>query len=673
MLRKVLLIDDTLEDRVACRRFLAKDARWHYEYVEAENARQALALVQATPFDCVLLDYALPDADGLALLPHLVGAPDNANVPAVPVVMMTGTGDPTIAVEAMKRGALDYLVKGRFTAEDLQLAVNNAVEKAALLREHRQFVAALQASEARYDALMQASNTVFWRASPQGEWIFGARLWNEFTGQTNEEMTGWGWLAALHPDDREATRLRWQQAQATQTQFQTEFRVRMQDGTYRWFSVGGIPIRNDDGSVREWVGANNDIHERKQAELEREELLARESTARAEAENANRAKDEWLALVSHELRTPLNAMLGYARLLSAHPHDSLPKLVEIINIIKRNGERQNELINDLLDMARLMSGKLHLDIALVDLHTLIDEALATLRPAATARQITLETDLGAVDYLVGDASRLQQVINNLLTNAVKFTPVGGRVTLVLRQTADAVQLSVRDTGEGIAPDFLPYLFDRFSQRDTSRSRRHGGLGLGLALVKHLVELHGGSIKAESAGLGRGATFTVTLPARNAQGRVGSGSASSIEPEEFAAFHNSHSRLLAGLNILVVDDDADALLMLTMVLQSAGAEVQQAASAMQAQALWQRQQFDALVSDIGLPQMDGYELLRRLRELAGGQLACPAVAVTAYANLSERLRALAEGFQMYIAKPIEPEELIAAIASLSGRLGLEAQA
>jgi signal transduction histidine kinase/CheY-like chemotaxis protein len=403
-----------------------------------------------------------------------------------------------------------------------------------------------------------------------------------------------------------------------------------------------------------------EISRRKLAHQEREQLLASERRARADAEEANRTKDEFLAILSHELRTPLNAMLGWVHLLRGGKLDG-PTTARGLDVLERNTRAQARLIDDLLDVSRIVTGKLLVEARPVELADVAAAAVDAVRPAAAARGVSLNVQLDPAGGPVrGDATRLQQVAWNLLSNAVKFTPAGGRVEVRLLRADSHAELVVSDNGQGISSALLPFVFDRFRQGDSSSTRRHGGLGLGLAIVRHLVELHGGAVTAESAGETRGATFRVRLPILTVQ---------SAPPEIRAEKRESAHGAIAGLRVLVVDDEADAREMLGVVLRQAGAEVTTAACAGEALDLLDRMTFDVLVSDIGMPGEDGYELISRLRarpEERGGL--APALALTASARGEDRLRALAAGFQLHTAKPINPGELLAAVEALAGWSG-----
>ena len=408
--------------------------------------------------------------------------------------------------------------------------------------------------------------------------------------------------------------------------------------------------------------------EAREAAEERLRLLESERAARAEAERASELKDEFLATVSHELRTPLGAMLGWTQILQLRPM-SPEELKHGLSAIERNARAQTQLVEDLLDMSRITSGTLRLDVQPLYPVAFIEPAIETVRPAASAKDIRIEPILDpTAGPIAGDVSRLQQIVWNLLSNAIKFTPKGGRVQVRLRRVDSYVEMSVADSGIGIAPEFLPHVFERFRQADGSATRVFGGLGLGLAIVKRLVELHGGSVEAFSEGVGKGACFAVRLPVALIPQSAGWGERTQA-PTSISLPVPMEVVDLSGVRILVTDDDADTREMLARVLTECGAKVQLATSSIEALAIFESQPLDLLVSDIGMPDVDGYELLRRVRRLErerGGRL--PAIALTALARTEDRTRALRAGFLVHIAKPVEPAELIATVASVMGRAG-----
>ncbi|OKH36916.1 hybrid sensor histidine kinase/response regulator [[Phormidium ambiguum] IAM M-71] len=411
-----------------------------------------------------------------------------------------------------------------------------------------------------------------------------------------------------------------------------------------------------------------EIRQRQKAEEERAKLLVQEQTARAEAEKLNRLKDEFISTISHELRTPLNAILGWAHILRTTKVDEA-RMQRALETIERNARSQSQLIDDLLDISRIITGKIRLNVRAVDLWPVIEAAIETVRPAADAKNIRLQSVLDpAAGPVLGDSERLQQIVWNLLSNAVKFTPKDGRVQVCLQRVNSHVEIIVADNGQGISAEFLPYVFDRFRQADNSITRSFGGLGLGLAIVRQLVELHGGTVYAESPGEGQGATFTIKLPLMPVR-------STTIEPERVhpsveGSVPFDNTLRLDGLRILIVDDDADMRDLLSYTLQVCGAQVTNTATAEEAISILTNSSIpqDILISDIGMPNEDGYTLLRRVRALKpeqGGTI--PAIALTAFARTLDRTAALLAGFQSHVAKPVEPAELIAVIANLTGRI------
>ncbi len=432
----------------------------------------------------------------------------------------------------------------------------------------------------------------------------------------------------------------------------------------RWFLLQVSAMRGSNGGA---VISHIDISDRKRAEADREEFLKREQAARKEAEIANRMRDEFLATVSHELRAPLNSILGWGRLLEKGNLNE-PTTEKAINTIVRNAESQNRLIEDLLDVSRIISGKLRLEVITVKPINIVESALETVRPAAEAKGIKLEIKEGVdISHISGDPNRLQQVIWNLLSNAIKFTPNDGRVTLEIERSDDYVELRVKDTGVGIKEEFLPHVFDRFRQADASSIRKFGGLGLGLAIVRHITEMHGGTVEVYSAGEDKGSTFVVKLPLVT--------SPTDDESEKDAsgkstAKNNIPEISLDGLLVLVVDDEEDTRQLLVQSLTFHGATVISADSAENALEEIEEKSPDIMVSDIGMPNEDGYSLIRKVRLLPDEQHRnIPAIALTAFTRAQDRMRALSSGFQNHVSKPVEPDELTTVIASLTGRLNI----
>jgi signal transduction histidine kinase/DNA-binding response OmpR family regulator len=408
---------------------------------------------------------------------------------------------------------------------------------------------------------------------------------------------------------------------------------------------------------------------RKQAEHERARLLIREQAARAEAEAANRNKDEFLATLSHELRTPLTAILGWSHLMRTRGLNDT-EFGRGLETIERNARVQSQLIDDLLDVSRIITGKLQIDQGPVDLAAVIGAAFDSIRPSAEVKAIEFETSLADCTYpVIGDSNRLQQIFWNLFSNAVKFTPSGGHVKVSVALTESRINVAVTDTGIGIEPGFLPFIFDRFRQADGSTTREHGGLGLGLAIVQHLVELHQGKVYVESGGKNLGCTFTISLPISKTDDVEAHGNVETTldESDEVRAF--SASEVLHGIKILVVDDEPDSRDLLTTILTQCGSDVRCSESAADAMLAFKEWDPDLLVSDIGMPNEDGYTLIKKLRELKSKRAReIPAVALTAYATDEDRSQALSAGYQMHVSKPIEPQSFVTCLASVLGRNG-----
>lgn len=441
---------------------------------------------------------------------------------------------------------------------------------------------------------------------------------------------------------------------ADHSDYAIEYRIVDATGSIRWAATKGRAQYTSEGSPIGMLGVVQDITDRKRAEEEREQLLERERIVREQAENANRVKDEFLAILSHELRTPLNPILGWTSLLRSGRLDR-EKTAIALETIERNAKLQTQLIEDLLDISRILQGKLSLEVAAVNLVTTIESAIEAVALAAEAKGIQIKTDFVIPPPAVtGDANRLQQVVWNLLSNAVKFTPANGQVQICLDSANQQARITVADTGKGIAADFLPHVFDYFRQADSSTTRFFGGLGLGLAIARQIVELHGGTIWAESAGEGQGATFTVQIPmaletaAHSTPGHSGL----SLSPQA----------TLAEVCILIVDDEVDTRTLAGYTLEQYGAQVRLAASAAEALKSFEQTPPDLLISDIGMPEMDGYQLIRQIRTSTQGQ-AIPAIALTAYAGESNQQQALTAGFQVHLSKPIEPTSLVQTVLQL----------
>jgi PAS domain S-box-containing protein len=715
--------------------------------------------------------------------------------------------------------------------EGVLLVAFDVTERVTGRRAMEEVTRDLAYSQERYRALLAAVAEVLWETPPSGEFATDQPGWRSFTGQSSEELAGWGWLEVVHPEDREGTVRAWETALKSGSPFQVEYRLRRQDGVYRHMLAHAVPIRDSQGRVLEWQGALRDITRQRQDQAELARLLLREQrhsaqlqglagaalavseadsveqvlrvvteqarevigahqavttvaspegwsqalhlvslsdkyaawrsyeerpdgsgiyswvcrlnlpmrltqqelethpawrgfgqhasrhpplrgwlaaplvardgrnlglvqlsdrcegdfTAEdeavlvqlarmasvaientrlmAETQAANRAKDEFLAVMSHELRTPLTAVLGWTQMLRGARKGDPKALDKGLAVIERNARTLAQLIEDVLDVSRVITGKLTLHRRSVDLVGVVQAAVEVVRTHADQKGVVLGVDVevaGGPALLAGDPARLQQVLWNLLVNAVKFTPAGGRVQVRVQRADRELRVGVKDTGCGIRSEALPHLFERFWQADGSATREHGGLGLGLAIVRHLVELHGGSVRAESAGEGQGSTFTVVLPVPAVLPEP--------EPTEEPAGSEAPAAVrLDGIGVLLVEDAADARELMSMLLRERGAQVRTAASAAEALEAVRVAVPDVLVSDIALPQEDGHSLLRRLRAwVEARDIWVPAIALTAYAGAEDARRAYRAGFQVHLAKPVEPSALVEAVARLAAK-------
>ncbi|MCT7969099.1 PAS domain S-box protein [Laspinema sp. D1] len=745
------------------------------------------------------------------------------------------TGVPRLSPEGNLLGFIGSVI-------DITPLKQGEAERIQLLQLEQAARTQAEASEQYYRFLSEAIPQMVWTALPDGTVDYLSHRWSEYTGFSETELLGWGWEPIVHPDDLAECREKWTVCLENGQPYEIEARMRRGgDGAYRWHLGLAVPMLDHQGEIVKWFGTNTDIHERKEAQQERMELLEREKAARIlserattmvhrlqaivdvaiaplslhdllqelldrltvvlevdaavilltnedqtalivtatkgldleqplcasipipiglgfagkiaqtrepmliernahtqvlsplfrhkkiesimgapmllqdrvlgvlhvstessrefmaedvyllqlvadrvalaidranlyeaqqqardRAEKANRLKDEFLAIVSHELRTPLNSILGWAQLLRARTlkEETRNKALETI---ERNAKHQVTLIDDILDVSRIVRGKIRLTRVPLYLETLVEQAIATLTPASEAKSIEIHTQFNSDGQpILGDSSRLHQIVWNLLSNAVKFTPNDGRVTVAIDRVGNYLEFRVQDTGIGISPDFLPHVFEGFRQANSSSTRTHGGLGLGLTIVRYLVELHGGTISAFSLGEGTGSTFTVALP-------IGISQNSHPEPDSVTwdekAMAN-HSFNLAGLQVLVVDDDRDTGELIAQVLAEYGVQTTVVLSAAEALAATERSRHDILISDIGMPDEDGYVLLRKIRQReAGYSKPIPAIALTAFAREEDRQQALLAGFHLHVAKPVEPLKLATALAEIAQQTGL----
>lgn len=547
------------------------------------------------------------------------------------------------------------------------IAIDNARLYAAAqkeIEERTRVQAALAVSEAQLRATFDQAAIGIALANLDGSLTQVNDKFAAILGYTSEELIGESIIKLTHPHDVEETKRHMDSLILDETpSYQSEKRYLRKTGEFVWSNTTVTLLRDQNNVRSRFIGVIEDISERKAVEEERASLLDRERTARLEAERLGHMKDEFLATLSHELRTPLSAILGWADVISAKADDA-QCVKEGIAVIERNTRLQMQLVSDLLDMSSIISGKTRLNVQRIELRSIIEAALASVKPAVDAKGLRVLSVLEPVrDTVYGDPGRVQQIVWNLLSNAVKFTPKGGKIQIYLRRVNSHVEIEIQDTGIGIDPEFLPHLFERFRQQDSSPSRRHGGLGIGLALVKQLTELHGGRVGATSGGANMGANFTIELPLAPIVGE-GSHSAERFHPKtEAAGPKKVFLPNLEGLDLIVVDDQPDTRTILQLLLGGQGATVRTAASADEALEQLTDKLPDVLISDIGMPDKDGYDLIKEVRKRG---VSVPAAALTAFARSEDRTKALLAGYQAHIAKPVESAELFALVASLAGR-------
>ncbi len=654
----VLILDD---DEGLCQLARKRLERIGYRVSSAQTALTAQQCIDTDRPDVLVLDYDLKAGQtGLDFFRTLTH-----RGLTLPAILVTGFTDESRATEALRCGVADLLTKTGDYLDYLPAAVTRVVSQLLLKRQLADAEQLFQ-REVHYRTLAEAIPQLVWTCLPNGECDFLSKQWLAYTGLSEQHQLGNAWLDGLHPDDVAQTHTVWRAAVHGQVDYDFEYRLRRHDGQYRWFQARGVAMRDGEGRVLKWFGTCTDIEDRKQAEQEREALLVSERAARSDAERAVRVKDEFVATLSHELRTPLNAIVGWAQFLLRDASD-LDKLRKGLEVIDRNAKLQAQMVDDLLDMSRIMSGKLRLDIVDVDLTDLVRDVLATVKTAADAKDIAITQFSGAIPRVHGDSTRLRQVVLNLLMNAIKFTPREGKVRVMLSSDGNAADIAVIDSGRGIKTEFIAHVFDRFRQEDSTPTRKFSGLGLGLAIARQLVELHGGSIEASSPGEGLGATFTLHLPLPTVRQ-----AAEAIRVRPTSALPASHNApRLDALRILLVDDEPDNSDQVRSILEQRGATVARFHTVDDGLAAFVTGRPDLVVSDSGSAGRNGLEFIRRLRLLEDNSLPfTPAAALTATARPDDHRRALLAGFQAHIAKPIDPFELVVVLASLVGRNRLQ---
>ncbi|UFP93256.1 hybrid sensor histidine kinase/response regulator [Gloeobacter morelensis] len=655
----ILLVDDRSENLLALEAVLGELGQ---NLVKARSGPEALRHLLREDFAVILLDVQMPGMDGFETA-QLIRQRERSS--HTPIIFLTAySANDSLLFKGYALGAVDYLLKPinpSILTSKVVVFIDLFRKNAEIERQAKALVAInqqLRSSERQLQDFLDNASDLIEIVSPDGRLLYVNRTWRETLAYPADDLKKMTCFDVVAPADRPLLAEALERVQQSQRFERLEVAFLALGG--REIAVeGSLNCQFDQGVPRAVRCIFRDITERRQAEQARAEIL-REQVARQQAEQASRMKDEFLAMVSHELRTPLNSILGWAQLLRARRIDE-KAAVGALESIERNARMQNRLIEDLLDISRIVTGQMRLETRPLELSGVIASAIEAVQPAAAAKQIQLRCCIdAAVGPVSGDVGRLHQIAWNLLFNAVKFTPQGGMVEVVLTQNETHAQLVIRDNGIGISPAFLDHIFERFRQADSTSTRVHGGLGLGLSIVRHLVELHGGTATAASAGEGQGATFMVSLPLL-ADGTPVQGEGKLVQPNGRTEALSELAQWLAGLRVLVVDDEVDAREFVATALGEYGVQVVTVGSAREALSAVAAQKPDVLVSDIGMPGEDGYALIRELRS-RGNTL--PAIAFTAYARGEDLKNALQAGFQCHVPKPVEIAQLVSAIASLS---------
>lgn len=649
-------IRDITERAVAAHALGASEARYRRLFETAQDAILILEeasgkIMDANPFVMELLGYSLDELVGKELWEIGLFSDKSGSQAAMERLQESGY----IRYEDMpletKRGTR---VEVEFVSNSYMVGALKVIQcNIRDITDRKGAEDAARISAERFRFLAESMPIITFTARPDGNLDYCNRQLTEFTGLTCEQVCASGRTPFTHPDEAEEDQRLWRRSIESGQPFQLESRFRRADGDYRWHLTRASAM-HDAGGIVIWVGSSTDIHDRKSVE----ETLVRQYH---ESETLSRAKDEFLATSSHELRTPLTSILGWAELLVTGGLDAETER-EALDSIRQSAKAQSRLIDDMLDVSRLLTGKLELNSEPVDVAAALLLAIRAITPAAEKKNLRVEkTFARGVSRVDGDPTRLQQIFWNILANAVKFTPAGGRILVRLSSRDSRVEVEVTDSGQGISREFLPRVFDSLSQEGGSSTREHGGLGLGLSIVRQLVQMHGGTVRADSEGEGKGATFKVSLPARYfmpaaEEPRLSVREADPVSPSGAAVS-------FAGLRMLVVDDEPDMRKLIGTVLRGAGASVVTASSAAEAFEQLTAQSFDALVSDLAMPVEDGHSLTRRIRARDDDQAAIPAVAVTAYGGPLQRELALSAGFDDYVKKPFAPQDLIRAVAGV----------
>jgi PAS domain S-box-containing protein len=644
--KRVLLLAPTARDAKVTVSLLTEAGLSCFACSSVEELGQELRRGAAT---VLLTDTSLFTKDLEGLVAYFENQPSWSDLP---VVLLVQPGNPLPSHLQFLRNVT--VLERPASTRNVLSAVQAAVRARGRQYQIRSQIGEIRNAREEMEAMADCIPQIAWMADEKGQCFWFNRRWYEYTGKNFDQSKDWGWRDVVDPGRVDAVVEQWKQALRSETFFEMEIPFRGADGQYRMFLSRAQPFQVEAGQAPRWFGTLTDIEELIRLRESRESLLESERAARIEAERSTHLKDEFLATVSHELRTPLTAIVGWAEIIKTAP-ESADTVMKGIEVIERSARIQTQLIADLLDLSRITSGKMRLELEPVSLAEVTEAALDSVHTLAEAKGIQIHRQLGSSEKnLIGDPGRLQQIVWNLLSNAVKFTPPGGEIHVGIEKRDSQVYLTVCDDGCGISKDFQPFLFERFRQADASATRHHGGLGIGLALVKQLAEMHGGTVSVASDGEGFGSTFTVRLPLTSVAAGAGGSYHSPV------VFDRPD---LEGVKVLVVDDEPDAREMFRRILIECGAEVCAAGSADEALQTIEAEHPNVILSDIGMPGRDGYDLIRALR--ASGST-IPAAAVTAFVRSEDRAKSLLAGFQLHLSKPVEPHELLVTVASLAGR-------
>ncbi len=678
----ILIVENNPECRKQIKLSLQKDTNYTYSFIEHSTYAAALLCLRATTVHIIFLAEQLPNASALNYLASLRAIKQCQDIPIFVTLNTESQSTVTVLLHAGAQFCLSL-------AQTTPLMLQQLLHCALKLKENEQALAANKKDlvenpnaqlEERLRLAFETAGMGYWEWDIQADRVRWRHRAEEIFGLQDDQFDGSmdNVLAMIHPEDRDKIKQALHASMANGTDYQFEFRVGHEEQDIRWLLGNGRTFFSDGRKPVLMIGVLRDITERRKTEARLEWLLAEARLAKESAENANRAKDEFIAQITHDLRSPLSAVLGWAKVLK-NKKDNEQLRDEAIQTIIESAEKQTNLIEDLLDISRVSAGKLRLDVRPVSLSAVIRSAMDVMQPACDAKEINCTTELATeADAVTGDPTRLEQVIWNLVANAVKFTPNKGQVKVRLERADPYVRITISDTGQGIKAEHLPLIFERYWQPDSFSGKRKAGLGLGLSLVKHIIELHGGTVSVQSEGENKGASFVINLPYRAVRLQQQDAPAVPVSECDLNVDSRNDDLILApalsssaleGVMIAVVDDEPSARELVAEILRQHGATVATAESARAAYDIVTNAERvpDLLVSDISMPEEDGYMLIRKIRRLPrnkGG--AIPAIALTAFGRMEDRVKALSAGFQMHLPKPVEPAELALVAANLTNR-------